>query len=485
MRSSRSISFAGWNAAAGQPAELDVDVKALVDRLEGVDLDKLVGRRDTVKVSVRQQGIAKKKKRALAPQRPGPIQSPEKPEIGRWAMVVLEDDADQAEEALRPLIEHRIGQGIAFHAPNTQPKRGIIRMPSVASANPERWRRALEESTGGNLPYYLLLVGGPRRFPFDVQMALEQEFATGRIDVGAGVDGAIDWDACRVWADKLVRYESGKMEVERRALLYSFATDDATRRSHAELSEPLAAYLDDLGRILPSRPLEPKRLFGHDATTARLCQEVEKSRPAVIVTASHGLEWFDSPNPREDWGALTDEGFSGTTGTALDAARVRQCASFAPGAVMVSFACFSAGVPAESVHRLLSVKAPNAIAGAPYTSALPRALLAHPNGPVAFVGHVDRATSESFQARGPEEGPAAFKDFIQWSLGGQGTLGQAMSGFREQCGAAAVQLAQTLARARKRPEVAASKEALDAWIRYHDAAGYVLLGDPVMKLVMA
>ena len=29
------------------------------------------------------------------------------------------------------------------------------------------------------------------------------------------------------------------------------------------------------------------------------------------------------------------------------------------------------------------------------------------------------------------------------------------------------------------------REALDAWIRYHDAAGYVLLGDPVMKLVMA
>ena len=33
MRSSRRISFAGWNAAAGQPAELDVDVKALVERL--------------------------------------------------------------------------------------------------------------------------------------------------------------------------------------------------------------------------------------------------------------------------------------------------------------------------------------------------------------------------------------------------------------------------------------------------------------------
>lgn len=473
MQSSRHISFAGWNAITGKAADLDVDIDGLVDQLDSLD------------TSAHERGIAKKAGTTIY-RRPIPTESPEDPVIGRWALVVLEDDAERAEEALRPLIERRVGQGVAFdNAPDVQSKHGIIRMPSIASTNPERWLRALKEVTEGAPPYYLLLVGGPRRFSFDVQIALEQEFATGRLDPGDGMDGAPDWDACHVWADKLVRYESGMMEVERQALLYSFATDDATRRSHTELSEPLGEYLDNRGRRLRSKPLAPKRLFGPDATTARLCEELGKSRPALVITASHGLEWFDSPTPRDDWGALTDESFSGTTGTPLDAVCVRGCPSFALGAVMVSFACFSAGVPGESVHRLLQEKAPNAIPGAPYTSSLPRTLLAHPMGPVAFVGHVDRTTSESFQPRGPAEGPAAFIDFVQWSLGGQGTLGQAMSGFRDQCGIAAQHLANTLARARKRPDIAASKAALDAWIRYHDAAGYILLGDPVMKLVMA
>jgi hypothetical protein len=29
-----------------------------------------------------------------------------------------------------------------------------------------------------------------------------------------------------------------------------------------------------------------------------------------------------------------------------------------------------------------------------------------------------------------------------------------------------------------------SKAVVDAWVRYHDAAGYVLLGDPVMRLAV-
>ena len=73
---------------------------------------------------------------------------------------------------------------------------------------------------------------------------------------------------------------------------------------------------------------------------------------------------------------------------------------------------------------------------------------------------------------------------MQWSLGGEGTLGQAMSGFREARGAAAERLAETLHDAHRRTTFTNGKAVVDAWVRYHDAAGYMLLGDPVMRLAV-
>ena len=62
-------------------------------------------------------------------------------------------------------------------------------------------------------PYYLLLVGGPDRFPFEFQYELDLYRATGRLDVSDTPGGPFSWDACRRYAEKVVAYEGGKINL--------------------------------------------------------------------------------------------------------------------------------------------------------------------------------------------------------------------------------------------------------------------------------
>jgi hypothetical protein len=69
--------------------------------------------------------------------------------------------------------------------------------------------------------------------------------------------------------------------------------------------------------------------------------------------------------------------------------------SFLEGAVFFQFACFGYGTPAESdFMHWLGGKPLNAKED--FVAALPKRLLAHPRGPVAFIGHVDTAWLHGF-----------------------------------------------------------------------------------------
>jgi hypothetical protein len=68
---------------------------------------------------------------------------------------------------------------------------------------------------------------------------------------------------------------------------------------------------------------------------------------------------------------------------------------FLEGSVFFQFACFGYGTPAESdyMHWL---GLPNLNSERDFVAALPKQLLAHPRGPIGFVGHVDTAWLHAF-----------------------------------------------------------------------------------------
>jgi hypothetical protein len=430
---------------------MEVDLNRVPDRLNAL--------RGEARARANEDEIVKPRVRGAPP-----ATDPMNPAIGKWAVVALQEDADKAREAMAPLLQHR--EKWLWKPPGGAP--GVLAFSKPATPNVERWIKRLREAAGGKPPYYLLLVGGPDRIPFEVQHALDRGFATGRLDVSEMAGGPLSWDAVRAYAEKVVRYETGGMPVDRRALLYSFATDEATQESHEVLSMPLAEHLGEQAAA---------RLFGADATTERLCEALRKSSPAVVVTTSHGLELPADPAL---WGALTDSSF-GTSKSPVPFSAGLARERLGAGAIVLAFACFSAGVPGVSAHRTLMEEADIPIPGAPFTSPLPRVWLGRPDGPVAFAGHVDRATSHSFRAAKRGEDADPFFHFADWLLTGKGTLGQAMSTFHERAGEAAGDLASILSVARTGAARRSPAAVIDAWVRFHDYEGYIVLGDPAIR----
>jgi hypothetical protein len=319
----------------------------------------------------------------------------------------------------------------------------------------------------------------PDRVPLEIQQALDQLYITGRLDAG-GTDGTLSWDACHTYAEKVARYEAGGMPVAPEALLYSFAVDEATQTAHQRLTLPLDDYLCQPAKRKRWKRTgaPPDRRYEKSARSGELRAALRQARPALVFTASHGIEF---PADRERWGALTDSTFVGASGgVPLSASAITRGEPFAAGAVFFAFACFSAGVPRTSVFSVFGTG--RDVEGAPFTAPLPRALLAHPDGPVAFIGHVDRVTDRCFTDRLLGRELAPFEDFLGWSLGGHGTLGQALGTFRDRSKAALVRLIHLQSPVAARRPAMTDKQLADLWLLYYDYSGFVLLGDPAIRI---
>lgn len=401
------------------------------------------------------------------------------PAVGRWAALVLDQDASAAREALRPLLQHRHARGEAFIAPGEQP--GLLVLSRPRTGTLAAWLSRMKGAAGKDqaLPRYLLLIGGPDRIPFEVQFLLDQYFLTGRLDVAEAPGQPLSWPSCAEYAQKVVRYESGEIAVHRQGLIYAFATDRPTQDSYQELALPLVAHLRrrSAGQATPGlRP--PALLLDDEATTTRLLTALQtETAPALVFTATHGEEFSQQ---QSEWGALTDAQRGHME--SLSVSKIPAFGRFAHGAVLVSFACFSAGVPQRSAHRFFTRESEEDLVPSPFVAELPRVLLAKRHGPVAFLGHVDRVTSSAFTDEIIREGVHPYRDFADWLLTGLGTLGQGLSTIRECYSRTGLKLAVQHGNAyllRKTPP--AVETAWRDWLRFYDFGGFMLLGDPAIS----
>ncbi len=241
------------------------------------------------------------------------------------------------------------------------------------------------------------------------------------------------------------------------------------------------------------RPLAEKfkspALIGAEATKAALtfsfAPPPNEEPPAFLFTASHGLG-FPAGHPDQtstqgallcqDWpgeGPVTPAHYFAASDLPIDA-RVHGLISF-------HFACFGAGTPAcdRFIHEPGSP--PPEIAPEAFFAALPKALLAHPaGGALACIGHVERAWGYSIMT--PEAGAQLlpFENAIGQILQGD-PVGLAMKGFYERYASLSVSLSSMLEQISFGAEVS-DDELTNAWIERNDAEGYLILGDPAVRL---
>jgi hypothetical protein len=128
-------------------------------------------------------------------------------------------------------------------------------------------------------------------------------------------------------------------------------------------------------------------------------------------------------------------------------------------------------------------KAPQ-LAPQPFVAALPRRLLAHPNGSaLAVIGHIDRAWGFSIQSpkvSGPQIG--TFRNSVGSILTGE-RVGHAICGqFGARFSALSVLLLSATSPSAANASRPSDRELVTRWLERNDAQNYVLLGDPAVRI---
>ncbi len=401
-----------------------------------------------------------------------------------WGLVFRQGESAAVLSALEPLYQHRRAQ-----VGNDSLVKKMEYVPG------ESWETFLGRYGIGpgtknpkKVPFYLLLVGSPEHIPFSIGYKLDVEYAVGRLDF----DRAEDY---RAYVTAVIGYETAAAVPNARKAVF-FGTrhqfDPPTELSAEHLVTPLADGLDGEPGIAQEMGFQSQKLVDKEATREALSQvfapAAGTSPAAFLFTASHGMVWpLNKPvEQRATQGALLCQdwpGFGkiapGHYFSASDLLKL-QNARLA-GLISLHFACYSAGTPLDDRYLHKPRKKPPMIAPAPFIAALPKALLAHPNGgALAVIGHVERAweTSIATLEAGEQIGP--FRTTIGYILNGK-PVGYAVKDLNMRYASYSVNIADLLER-KSFGENIPDQEMVSAWIKRNDAEGYIIVGDPAVRL---
>jgi hypothetical protein len=396
-----------------------------------------------------------------------------------WAVVFHDSEDAAVRHALKPLIDHRRRQV----GDDSRVKELSYQTGESASAWLARHDVSWHNVTPEKVPYYLLWVGSPANVPFAVTHEIDSDYCVGLLHF----DTAAEYGR---YAASVVDYETAAGAGTAREVVY-FGTrhpfDDATALSADWLIGPLTNGTASDPAVAPQLKFRQRVLVGPDATRQALLNELEgaATRPAVLFTASHGMVWPSGDSQQlPAQGALLCQDFPGfgavqpshfVAGADVpDTARVH-------GLIAFHFACFGGGTPHEDLYAFdLGQEVPT-IAPEPFIAALPRRLLAHPRGSaLACIAHVERAWGSSITGVAASPQIRAFQRSLATLLVGK-PAGVAVQEFNDLSATLSEILARLLGDVARKKAVD-DGELVSTWTARNDAGGFVLIGDPAVRL---
>ncbi len=400
-----------------------------------------------------------------------------------WAVVFHHTVPAAVRDALRPLIEHRRRQVAGLlqeleHHPGEHRGAWLARHGvGAGSVEPSK------------VPFYILLVGSPEDIPFSFCHELDVEYAVGWLHFDIA-------DEYARYAESVVRYETQTAASNAREAAF-FATrhafDEATQLSADQLVDPLAGGRPNSGMAAPGVAerwgFRTRRVCGAAASRSALGSLLVPARgaltPAFLFTATHGMG-FPCGHPRQGaaQGALLCQdwpGFGIIEPAHYFSAADLPAEACVHGLIAFLFACYGGGTPERDRFLHDPGGQPAKIADRPFLAALPKALLAHAGGgALAVIAHVERAWGYSIVT--PQAGPQLlpFENAVGRILLGQ-PVGYAMKDFNERYATLSTSLANLLEQVSFGAQVP-DLDLVTAWTERNDAEGYVVLGDPAVRL---
>jgi hypothetical protein len=218
-------------------------------------------------------------------------------------------------------------------------------------------------------------------------------------------------------------------------------------------------------------------------------------KPALLFAASHGME-FDKEDPegRQEryQGALLCRDWDGPD---LQPGKIPRDYYLAGedlvgdvdlrGLIAFFFACYSAGTPRFDEYGKQAFKeSGETITDRPFIAALPRAMLSLPKGALAVIGHVERAWGASYLGERESEQIAVFSSAVERLLNGH-PVGSAMEYFNGRYAALSTELTDAIEKAELFGMALNPYELAGMWTANNDARGYIVVGDPAVRLPAA
>jgi len=411
----------------------------------------------------------------------------------RWGVIAPKGSTgDALLESIRPLIDLRSEQ-------QGSPVR-VYRASPGGAAEANEWVRTTYHSESvpeDERPSYLLILGDLA----DVSAELQQRLSAGACVGRLCFDGP---EGYRAYVDKVLRHEKAPPKQDARALF--FTTHDgseATVSGYDSLVHPALELCD----AVPRRHYPVREVIEvgtpEDWAAPHLLKAARDGGPSVLFTLSHGLGpprggWSSPEQRRRLQGAMAFGKEAPLTAEGV--AR----GPFLPGGAWFFLACLSAGTPSRSAYRpwLERLRASGEYGGRvedvlaalpaagepPFIAALPRAALANPEGPLAIIGHLDLAWTYGFQDAYGARRPARFVEVVKqlWTGRRVGVAMKAFLRFASEAESELLSLAQGDAELEKGgappPEVVHRGH---LWMARNDMAGYLLLGDPAVRVAPA
>jgi hypothetical protein len=394
-----------------------------------------------------------------------------------WGVIFPRNGDPRIREALRPLLDWRKGQATALDEKCYRELWGENGYTQGETMYDFLFRHEAEFGTVDpfQMPYYLLLVGGPDEIPFTFQYDLDVLYAVGRLDFNSLKEYASYAES--VVAVERARATSTPGATNRMTFFCPDNPDNVSVRLRQELVGGLAARF----AITPQPAWSIQSVLDQDATSEGLCHLLGgEGTPAFLFSACHGLVFpLGDARQRPKQGALLCRTRGGTT-TLADAVSAEEISDRADlrGLIAFQFACFSAGTPGLELEDLEPTKR-TLRADQSFTARLPQRLLGHPNGgALAVIGHVSRAWTYSFSGFGKAPQLNTFERVIRRILRGE-RVGHALEHFN----LAFASKAASLMNLRELEAIAPSGGQRDAHLALayciaKDARNYVVLGDP-------
>ncbi len=414
-----------------------------------------------------------------------------------WGIIAPEgDDGDRLLAAIAPLIAARQEQ--LGEAPP------VFRVPpGMSASDADNWRRDVYESADADeQPFYQLVLGDLDQVSVALSQAQAIDGCVGRL----AFDELSDYEA---YAAKVLRVEGersgGVADLIMHTVHDGTAATSIGSRSLARPLRDLAIEAHGRGRLPMGEIIDS----GDNESPApeQLMDAVSGRDGALLFSVSHG-----EGAPRKGW-ASVDEQRAGQGAMSFGrGGHIRgddlRSGSFLAGGIWFMFACYGAGTPSDSRfrHWLQQLRDAGKFRGKaesvlrslpaagerPFVAAIPRQTLANPDGPLAFIGHLDLAWTYSFQEldRGKKDATAGkFYKVVRALLRGD-RVGIALREITR----AYLDKNENLANrydAKRSAQVKGEAEYDDRvqmahlWMARQELAGYTILGDPAVSLCSA